>query len=94
MRIDLLNSSASQISSELSSQQAGTQKAAQSGQTDAEDRTTLTSDSASVASLVSTALSFPEVRQDTVDSLRLAVTSGQYDLDPAKIAESMVDDYA
>jgi anti-sigma28 factor (negative regulator of flagellin synthesis) len=34
------------------------------------------------------------VRQDKVDNLRLAVSSGQYELDPAKIASSMIDDYA
>jgi negative regulator of flagellin synthesis FlgM len=94
MRIDLYNSSASQASSDVSSQQVGTQNAAQSGQADAGDRATLTSDSTSVGSLVSTALNSPEIRQDTVDSLRQAVNSGQYELDPAKIAESMVDDFA
>jgi flagellar biosynthesis anti-sigma factor FlgM len=97
MRIDLYNSSASQATSDVSSQQVATQnaaQAAQSGQTDAEDRTTLMSDSTSVGSLVNTALSFPEVRQSTVDSLREAVNSGQYELDPAKIAASMVDDFA
>lgn len=94
MRIDSLNSTATELSSELSSQQAGAQKAAQSGQADAGDRTTLSSDSTSVDSLVSQALSFPEVRQSTVDSLRLSVTSGQYELDPAKIASSMLDEHA
>jgi flagellar biosynthesis anti-sigma factor FlgM len=94
MRIDSLNSTATELSSELSSQQVGTQKAAQSGQADAGDRTTLSSDSTSVDSLVSQALSFPEVRQSTVDSLRLSVTSGQYELDPAKIASSMLDEQA
>jgi flagellar biosynthesis anti-sigma factor FlgM len=43
---------------------------------------------------VSTALSTPEVRQGTVDSLREAVNNGKYELDPSKIAASMVDDYA
>ncbi|MGA9669762.1 MAG: flagellar biosynthesis anti-sigma factor FlgM [Terracidiphilus sp.] len=94
MRIDSLNSTASELSSELNSQQVGAQKAAQSGQADAGDRTTLSSDSTSVDSLVSKALSFPEVRQSTVDSLRLSVTSGQYELDPAKIASSMLDEHA
>jgi flagellar biosynthesis anti-sigma factor FlgM len=48
----------------------------------------------SVNSLVSAALTSPEIRQDKVDSLRLSVSSGQYELDPAKIAASMVDQYA
>jgi flagellar biosynthesis anti-sigma factor FlgM len=94
MRIDLLNSTAGQLSSELSSQQVGSQKAGQSSRADGGDHATLTSDSATVDSLVSTAMSFPEVRQDAVDSLRLSVSSGQYELDPAKIASSMLDEHA
>jgi flagellar biosynthesis anti-sigma factor FlgM len=94
MRIDSLNSPASQLSSELNSQQVGTQKTGEAGSADAGDRATLTSDSASVDSLVSKALSFPEVRQDTVNSLRLSVSSGQYELDPVKIASSMIDEHA
>jgi negative regulator of flagellin synthesis FlgM len=94
MRIDLSNSSAGELSSELSTQQVSAQNAAQAGKSGTEDRATLTSDSASVQSLVSAALASPEVRQDKVDSLRLSVSSGQYELDPAKIAASMVDDYA
>jgi flagellar biosynthesis anti-sigma factor FlgM len=94
MRVDLTNSSAGELSSELSSQQVSPQSATQTSSTDAEDRATFTSDSTSVNSLVSTALQFPEVRQDKVDNLRQAVNSGQYQLDPSKIAASMVDDYA
>jgi flagellar biosynthesis anti-sigma factor FlgM len=93
MRIDLTNSSASELSTELSSQ-VSTPGTAQAGKAGTEDRATFTSDSVSVNSLVSTALRSPEIRQDKVDSLRLAVDSGQYELDPAKIASSMVDDYA
>jgi flagellar biosynthesis anti-sigma factor FlgM len=94
MRIDQLNTPASQLASELSSQQAGAQKTGQSTQLDSGDRATLTSDSSSVDSLVSTAMSSPEVRQNLVDSLRLSVTSGQYDIDPGKIASSMLDEHA
>ncbi len=94
MRIDLVNSSAGEVSSELSSQQVNAQGAAPASSAGAEDRATFTSDTTSVNSLVSAALKFPEVRQDKVDTLRLSVNSGQYELDPAKIAASMVDDYA
>jgi flagellar biosynthesis anti-sigma factor FlgM len=93
MRIDLFNSAASEIASEQSSQQVNAPNAPKSGQSDPEDRATLTSDSTSVGSLVSTALSSPELRQDKIDSLRQAIGSGQYDLDPGKIAASMVDDH-
>jgi flagellar biosynthesis anti-sigma factor FlgM len=94
MRIDLSNSSAGELSSELSTQQVSAQNAAQAGKSGAEDHATFTSDSVSVHSLVSAALTSPEIRQDKVDSLRLSVSSGQYELDPAKIAASMVDHYA
>jgi negative regulator of flagellin synthesis FlgM len=94
MRIDLFNTAASQISNEQSSQQVSAKNAATSGQPDVEDRATLTSDSVSIGSLVSTALNSPEVRQDKVDSLRLSVSSGQYDIDPEKIAASIVDEQA
>jgi flagellar biosynthesis anti-sigma factor FlgM len=94
MRIDLSNSSAGELSSELSAQQVSAQNATQAGKSGAEDHATLTSDSVSVNSLVSASLSSPEIRQDKVDSLRLSVSSGQYELDPAKIASSMVDQYA
>jgi anti-sigma28 factor (negative regulator of flagellin synthesis) len=39
-------------------------------------------------------MSTPEVRQGTVDSLREAVNNGTYELDPNKIAASMVNEFA
>jgi flagellar biosynthesis anti-sigma factor FlgM len=51
-----------------------------------EDWTSFHSDSASVQSLTSQALSYPEVRQGTVDALRQSVESGQYDVDATRIA--------
>ncbi|MBB6145025.1 flagellar biosynthesis anti-sigma factor FlgM [Silvibacterium bohemicum] len=94
MRIDLFNSSADQISSGPSSQKVNAHSSAASSSVSGEDRATLTSNSTSVASLVSTALSTPEVRQDKVDSLQQAISSGQYVLDPVKIAASMIDEKA
>jgi flagellar biosynthesis anti-sigma factor FlgM len=93
MRIDLFNSTASQIASEQSAQQVNAPNTSKSGLSNEEDRATLTSDSTSVGSLVSTALNSPELRQDKINSLRQAIGSGQYDLDPGKIAASMVDDH-
>jgi flagellar biosynthesis anti-sigma factor FlgM len=92
MRIDLTNSAASQIASESSAQPAGAQGA--SGSQAPEDRATLTSGSTSVESLVAQAMSSPEVRADKVSSLRQAVSSGSYQLDPAGIAASMIDEHA
>jgi flagellar biosynthesis anti-sigma factor FlgM len=94
MRIDAFNSSANEVSSELSSQQVGAQNPAQVGQAGSEDRTTLSSDTTSLSSLVSAAMNTPELRQGTIDSLRQAVNNGQYELDPAKIAAAMIDDQA
>ena len=94
MRIDPFNAAASQVSSDPGAPHAAAQSATQSSQVGAEDRTTLKSDSASLSSLVGTALSSPAVRQDRVDSLKQSVSSGNYNLDPAKIASAMIDDYA
>jgi flagellar biosynthesis anti-sigma factor FlgM len=94
MRIDLNNSAASELASEQALLQKSAANVAKPGVSNAEDRTTLTSDTTSVGSLVSTAMSSPAVRQSTVDSLKQAVNSSQYELDPGKIAASMVDDHA
>jgi len=94
MRIDLFNSAATELSSEQASQKARAGNAATSGPSQGEDHATLTSDSASVGSLVSTAMRSPEIRQDKIDSLKQAVNSGQYDLNPGAIASSMIDDHA
>jgi len=94
MRIDLFNSAASQVSSDASSTAVSSQGTAKAGQAGSEDRTTLTSDKMSVGSLVSQAMTTPEIRQDKVESLRLSVNSGKYDLDPAKTAASIVNEFA
>jgi len=94
MRIDPFSSAASQLSSDLSSQRVGAQAAAQSSAKSQgisnDDRTTLTSDTTSLASLVSTALSSPEVRQGRVDNLRQAISNGEYQIDPSSVAGAIV----
>jgi flagellar biosynthesis anti-sigma factor FlgM len=57
-----------------------------STQAAAQDWTSFHSDSTSVQSLTTQALNSPEIRQGTVDALRQAVGSGQYQLDANKIA--------
>ena len=93
MRIDLYNTAASQISSGASSQQVSPNTPS-TASVNSEDRATLSSDSTSVSSLVSQALSYPEVRQDKVDSLKQSIANGQYELDPTKIAGSILDEQA
>lgn len=55
----------------------------------AQDWTSFHSDSTSVQSLTTQALNSPEVRQGTVDALREAVNSGQYQIDANKIATAI-----
>ena len=94
MRIDLTNAAASQIAPEPSSSKAGAANVSTSGVAGGEDRTTFTSDTQSLSSLVNQAMNSPEVRQDKVESLRQAVSSGTYQLDPDAIAQSMIDEHA
>ena len=94
MRIDLFNSAASQTSGNLSSEQVGAQAGARSAAGSSAvsdgDRATLSSGATSIASLVSSALSSPTVRQGKVDSLREAIGNGSYPVDAASIAAAIV----
>ncbi|MFP5230525.1 MAG: flagellar biosynthesis anti-sigma factor FlgM [Acidobacteriota bacterium] len=92
MRIDLVNTVASQIANEAGSQATGAQSASVAPRE--EDRATLVSNAGSVNSLVSAAMSSPEIRADKVASLQQAISSGKYQIDPAKIAASMIDEHA
>ncbi|KAA6464440.1 flagellar biosynthesis anti-sigma factor FlgM [Acidobacteria bacterium AB60] len=94
MRIDLNSSAASQISSDQDTRQVASGGANKTAYIAQEDRTTLTSDSADVQSLVGVAMQSPDIRQDKVASLRQAVNSGQYKLDPAQIAGAILDEHA
>lgn len=94
MRIDLTNSTASQIGTQPDAPQVSSAEVSAAAAAGTEDRTTLTSGSTSVQSLVNLAMHSPEIRQDRVASLQQAVSSGQYKLDPAAIAASMIDEHA
>ena len=94
MRIDSYSPSSSpaEVSNSPGVSKADVQGSATPTASAGEDRTTLTSDSAAVETLVSTAMKSPAVRQETVENLRQAVSSGQYQLDPAAIADAMLAD--
>jgi negative regulator of flagellin synthesis FlgM len=95
MRIDLTQSSAaSQIANEPNTKNVSARQTATTGLAGGGDRMTLSSSSNSVSSLVSTAMNSPEIREDKVASLRQAINSGQYNLDPSAIASSMIDEQA
>ena len=94
MRIDSYSpsSSAAEVSNSSGVSKADKQGSATPATAAGEDRATLTSDSAAVETLVSTAMHSPAVRQETVENLRQAVSGGQYQLDPATIADAMLAD--
>ena len=94
MRIDLTNAAASQIAAESNPNQVNASNVAASNLSGSEDRTSFKSDTQSLSSLVSTAMSSPEVRDDKVSSLQQAISSGNYKLDPHAIAGSMIDEHA
>ena len=94
MRIDLSQLSSSQLASDQNAKKVRNQPIDPSESAGGEDRTTFTSDSSSVSSLTSKAMSTPEIRQELVDNLKQAIGNGQYTLDPAAIATSMIDEHA
>jgi flagellar biosynthesis anti-sigma factor FlgM len=55
-----------------------------------EDKTTLSYDRANISTLTSQAMSSSDVRQDRVEVLRQAVSSGQYQVMPDQIAEAVL----
>jgi negative regulator of flagellin synthesis FlgM len=94
MRIDLNNAAASQIVTQQNDKPASSTSVPASGVAAGEDRTTFSSDTQSISSLVSSAMSSPEIRDDKVASLQQAISSGNYKLDPSAIASSMIDEHA
>jgi negative regulator of flagellin synthesis FlgM len=76
--IELENNSAGKVSQQPSA-----------ATTNVEDRASLKNDSATVTSLQQLALASPDVRQDKVDALKQQIKSGQYQINPDEIANSM-----
>ena len=94
MRIDLFNATqvteATKQAIKLSSDGVQTPRNhAVTQNSPAEDTTSLSSSSDSVSSLTQSALQTNPSRADKVASLKQAVSSGEYQLDPAKIADAI-----
>jgi len=89
MKIDLNNSTPDPI---VTSQGKNHGSSASTNQVHpaGEDTASLSFDRASVGSLVSQAMSSPEVRQDKIDALRQSIANGQFKIEPAKVAEAML----
>lgn len=94
MRIDLSQLTTSQVAADQDAKKVSERRLDMSDLAAGVDRTTFTSDSSSVSSLTSKAMTSPEIRQELVDQLKNAVSSGQYKLDPSAIASSMIDEHA
>lgn len=94
MRIDLSQLTPGTVLNEQNTKKVSDQQAGAPDASGSVDRTTFTSDSSSVSTLVGKAMSSPEIRQDLVSQLKQAVNSGQYQLDPNAIASSMIDEHA
>lgn len=94
MRVDLTNVAANQIAAEPDPKKVSANRVNTSSLSGSEDRTSFKSDTQSLNSLVSTAMSSPEIRDDKVASLQQAISSGNYKLDPQAIAGSIIDEHA
>jgi flagellar biosynthesis anti-sigma factor FlgM len=55
-----------------------------------EDTTALAFDRTNIGALASQAMASADVRQDKVDALRQAINSGQYKVEPDKVADAML----
>ena len=89
MKIEGINPAATQLPVESVAARVSNSGPASTQGAAAQDWTSFHSDSNSVRSLTSQALSSPEVRQGTVDALRQSVNSGQYDVNAATIADAI-----
>ena len=60
----------------------------------AQDSTSFSSAGTSVSSLEARVMQTPEVRQDRVASLKDAISKGHYAIEPDKIADAMLNEFA
>jgi negative regulator of flagellin synthesis FlgM len=87
MRID----SNQPVSGQAISERSG-RASKNSDESGSSDGATFSAGSASVSGLAAQALAAPEVRQDRVEALREAIRNGSYQVDPAKIADAMLNE--
>jgi negative regulator of flagellin synthesis FlgM len=90
MKIELTNSTPDPIVTPRGSNNNNSSTPTNQVQAHGEDTASLSFDRASIGSLVSQAMALPGVRQDKVDALRQAISSGQYKVEPDKVADAML----
>lgn len=60
----------------------------------AQDKTSFSSDGTSISSLEARVMQTPEIRHDRVAALKDAINKGQYAIEPDKIADAMLNEFA
>jgi len=93
MKVDLNGPQGADFSEVTSAQnnQAGQARPAATPESSlGEDTTSLSADHATLGHLTGQVLQSSEIRQDKVGALRQAIESGEYKIDPSKIADAML----
>ena len=98
MNVDLNGLDPSLLDNVSSTQRGTTQPAVRTtdgtGVLDDDTAATLSVQTDRTKTLVTKALESAQIRQDKIDALRQAVQNGEYKLDPATIAEAMLQTFA
>ena len=89
MKIDLNTSSLDSVNLTPANNNPTT-SATHSVETSDQDTATLSTDSTGMGALTDLALASPEIRQDKVEALRLAIQNGEYKVETDKIADAMM----
>lgn len=92
MRIDSNQPISNQVVTETSARNSG--KAGDASNAAASEGATFSAGKVGVNTLEAQVLATPEIRQDRVEALRQAISSGNYQLDPAKMADAMLSEAA
>jgi len=92
MQVNLNGTTPDPILSQKQSQT--TSPAPQVSQEQGADKATLSSGQDQTATLLSQAMATPDVRLDKIEALRQAINSGEYKIEPDKIADAMLNDSA
>jgi negative regulator of flagellin synthesis FlgM len=87
MRIDLNHISLQELARDEKTRKAGAKSPSAPS---IEDKTSLSADTQSIASLQAQAMATPAIRQDKVEALRQSIQNGDYKLEPDQIAQAIL----
>jgi|SRR5450631_3242304 len=96
MRIDSNQPISNQVVTETTARNSGKAGDAANAAANAaaNEGATFSAGKVGVNTLEAQVLATPEIRQDRVEALRQAISSGNYQLDPAKMADAMLSEAA